>query len=85
MEIIKTNKEPHYKKVKVSELKKNEAFESNNELHIVLYNDIERKCTCIYTPSKSSLEPVTYWECIDEHFPDAILCNIKILYERMLE
>lgn len=83
MEIIRTNKEPKYKKVKVSELGKNEAFESNGELHIVLYNSAD--CTCIYTPSNSDSEPVVHYEGIDECFPDSVLCDVKILYERVLE
>lgn len=84
MEIIRTDKEPRYMKVNVSDLPAGSCFESDGKLVLVRVNHAyDAQIHLIF------LNDNTIWkgpkQVASIKFSDAILCDVKIIYERVLE
>lgn len=86
MQIIKTEKEPRYKVVSVSELQTGDWIEVNNELACVMTNNSNTNLQLFYPRRNYPENHITYFDssCFNKDFPTIYLCDTKIIYERML-
>lgn len=84
MEIIRTDKEFTYKKVKISELSPGDCFESKGDLMFVRVNQCYGQHVWLIN-LRTNVEWSGSGPDANTVFSDAILCDVKIIYERVLE